>query len=154
MNACQYLLVLVDLLSYTAMNLIWSISHESMAEPISSLSSRQHPCLKAESRDEAHEEVMEARTKQKYEGQEGKLSWTISHHKGSPCILAKVKFSLLHICFRTNNSTTGLGKKFQSFVISPHVTRREMLSSSKPQNYEVQSRKSVCVCVYFLTCGV
>lgn len=49
------------------------------------------------------------------------------------------------ICFRTNNSTTGLGKKFQSFVISPHVTRREMLSSSKPQNYEVQSRKSVCI---------
>lgn len=104
MNACQYLLVLVDLLSYTAMNLIWSISHGSMAEPISSSSSRLHPCLKAESRDEAHEEVMEARTKQKYEGQEGKVSWTISHHKGSPCILAKVytvehkfKFSLLHM---------------------------------------------------------
>ena len=101
MNACQYLLVLADLLSYTPMN---SISHESMAEPISSLSSRLHPCLKAESRDEAHEEAMEARTKQKYEGQEGKLSWTISHHKGSPCILAKVytveqkfKFSLLHM---------------------------------------------------------
>ena len=49
-----------------------------------------HPCLKAESKDEAHEDVVEARTELTYEGQEGKLCWTTSHHKGQPCILAKI----------------------------------------------------------------